>query len=281
MIKNQVPEISEKDFVNIKLNPLIQKLRKHPDANFCEYGFFHTQDTTRLFYRFWRLHQDYNDGRNKSRNLIVFFHGMAGQTEYWQLLADRLIGNCDMIGYDLRGHGYSSAGNEIRGDITDFSMFARDSEEFIDWLVKDKDIFNRYRSVFLLGESMGTVVVGNLILNGILNRYKAQNYNFSGIIYFAPAFSPKVSKVSFKDIYTNIVNVLLYPFNKRALRVYTRGHEEIGAWDPIHQEYDRTDPLHLDYISLRYLLQIKKGYDQIKRKGGCVVTMLVKNTQKR
>jgi len=265
MIKNQIPQLREEDLGKITLNPLIQKLRKHPLANYCEHNFFKTQDSTRLFYRYWRMHSNPKTEQNKSRNLMIFFHGMAGQTEYWQLLADRIMGTCDLVGFDYRGHGYSEG---TRGDIKSIDQWVRDAEEFIDWFVKEKEIFINYRSVFLIGESMGTIVLGNLIVNGILKRYEQIFHGFAGVIFFAPALSPKMSKISFKDIYTNIINVMLYPFKKGALRVYTRGHEEQGAWDPLHQEYDRTDPLHLDYLSMRYLLQIKKGFDRIKRKGG-------------
>jgi acylglycerol lipase len=258
---NPIPKL---DLNSVQINPLIQKLRIRPNANDVEYNTFQTSDGTKLFYRYWKR------DRNKEMNdtLIFIFHGMAGQTEYWHLLADQLIDQCDMIGVDHRGHGYSEG---KRGDIDSFGMYIDDAKEYMGWFLNDNPISKQYKKIFCIGESMGTVVLANLIKEGLFELPK--HHDIRGIIYFAPALGVSANSISISEIFKTLSYILLYPFNKGALRVRTRGNEEAGAWDPVHQEYDATDPLHLEYVSLRYLLQIKKYMDRANKNGAADITI--------
>lgn len=247
-----------------ELNPSIMQLRKNPIANNVSYGFFENSEGIELFYRFWQHPQP----GKKNSTLTIFFHGLAGHTEYWQLLADRIAEYTDLIGFDLRGHGYSGG---KRGDVETFDVFVNDCKETVDWILNQKEDSRAYNKVFLLGESMGTIVLGASLIQGLLNVPKYHKIN--GIIFFAPAFAPNVTKLPIKAIFKNMWYIFLYPFNKGATRIYQRGNEEAGANDPIHQQYDRTDPVHLDYLSLRFLLRMKQTMDKIKKRGAVDITV--------
>lgn len=248
---------------HVELNPLITLLRKYPIANNVSYGFFENSEGIKLFYRFWQ----HPIPMKKNSTLTIFFHGLAGHTEYWQLLADRIIEHTDLIGFDLRGHGFSGG---KRGDIETFDVFINDCKETVDWILNKREESRTYTKVFLLGESMGTIVLGASLIQDLLKVPELHKIN--GIIFFAPAFAPNVTKLPIKAIFTNIWYILLYPFNKGATRIYQRGNEEAGANDPIHQQYDRTDPVHLDYLSLRFLLKMKQTMDKIKKRGAIDIT---------
>jgi alpha-beta hydrolase superfamily lysophospholipase len=166
--------------------------------------------------------------------------------------------------YDYYGHGYSDG---PRGDIKNFFLHVDHAQKFIRHLITDSPT----KPFFLLGESMGgTVLLNTLITHSNLST---EFPNIRGIILFAPGIKIKTSNLPILDVLKGVVNALLYPLNPGRLCVSTiqkpnanivKGEE---IMNPLHFEYDRTNLMHLQYLSLRYLLQLNKGFSRAFKYG--------------
>ncbi|NMC07082.1 MAG: alpha/beta hydrolase [Candidatus Lokiarchaeota archaeon] len=221
-----------------------------PARTLQETVYFTASDGTRLFTRRW-----YASGV-PTRGVVVCFHGLGGDSEYFVLFADQVVAaGFEVQIHEYKGHGLSDG---TRGDIDAFSTFTRHATEFL------QHVSNQMHGLplFVLGESMGgTVLTNTLAGNDGLPP-------LAGILLFAPGVKLRASAASMKDVLMVIGMALSYPFkpgrlsyNVRPIREKTlkNGKETMN---PLHFEYDLTNPLHLDRVSTRLLLQLNKGFNR-------------------
>ena len=115
-------------------------------------GSFSGVNETNLYYQSWHP-------SGKPQAVVAIVHGFGEHSSRYRHVASELVRrNMVVYGFDLRGHGRSSG---QRGHIDSFAEFRKDVEK------KKKMIFQKEpnRSLFLLGHSMGGLIVLNYALN--------------------------------------------------------------------------------------------------------------------
>ncbi|MEX2682179.1 MAG: alpha/beta fold hydrolase [Candidatus Sigynarchaeota archaeon] len=248
---NPFPEV---DITRLQYHPALQQLRDRyspdPSNTRQETGYFTAADGTRLFTRRW-----YKPGV-RSKGIVVCFHGLGGDGEYFVLFADQVVG----AGYsvtinDYKGHGLSDG---KRGDIDSFATYTRHASEYLQHVSRQA----RDLPLFVLGESMGGTVLINMLVDD------AGLPPIAGILLFAPGIKIKASSVSIKDFLMVLGMALSYPFKPGRLSYDVRPVREktlkdgVETMNPLHFEYDMKNPLHLDLVSTRLLLQLNKGFNR-------------------
>ena len=223
-------------------NPLLMRMRGSADAGEGNFGFFHSWDGTRLFYRFW-------DVPNATK-VVACLHGAFGHGEYFALIADKLAPqNIVTAVFDYRGHGRSGG---RRGDVQDHTYWYQDARAFLMFLrSKIKELHGHDLPIFLLGESMGGGIAAGIFAWD-------STLPVAGLILFAPAVKFHFARFSLADIFKNIPLFIAAIFAPGARVFRTTGQETLGIADPVHQKYDQTDPLHLKKCSPRYLFNLNK-----------------------
>jgi 3-oxoadipate enol-lactonase len=108
------------------------------------------------------LFVSYTDEGQEGSSVIIFIHGFPFNKSMWNLQVAPLKDNYRLIMYDIRGHGNSSAGNEVFS----IDLFANDLIGLMDALKIDKAI--------LCGLSMG----GYIALNA-MGKYQER---FDGLV---------------------------------------------------------------------------------------------------
>jgi 3-oxoadipate enol-lactonase len=93
----------------------------------------------------------YTDEGRKDSSFIIFIHGFPFNKSMWNSQVASLKDNYRPITYDIRGHGHSTAGNEVFS----IDLFVNDLISFMDTLKIDKAI--------LCGLSMGGYIALNAI----------------------------------------------------------------------------------------------------------------------
>ncbi len=115
----------------------------------------------------------YFSGKTKRRNLIIYFHGNAGNAYHRVDDAVNLYKmNCDVLLIDYRGYGRST------GEATETGVYT-DSEASLEYSVKE--LHYSRESIFIFGRSIGTAVAVNL----------GQNRKFAGMILVSPLTSAR------------------------------------------------------------------------------------------
>jgi alpha-beta hydrolase superfamily lysophospholipase len=254
--KNCYPRIDPTSF---EYTPLLQKIRQeltpNQDPPSLEVGYFTTSDSTRLFTRRW------SSPTEKVKGVILCFHGMGGDGEYFVLLADQLCSiGYDVIVYDHYGHGFSAG---VRGDIDHFSRHSLYAYEMI------CSVAARYRgkSLFLLAESMG----GTILINALTQNSSLPSIN--GVLLFAPGVKFQTGTISFKDFLRGILAIIISIVKPGALTVLLRSPNMSNIkngnpiMNPLHFEYDRTHPWHWDYASIRFLNQLRQAFNSALNEG--------------
>jgi alpha-beta hydrolase superfamily lysophospholipase len=223
----------------IKINPILQKLRDKPIAGNGENRYFESFDGIKIFYRTWKPSK-------KLDRIVIVAHGMGGHGEFFALLADHLVNHGIMVvAPDYRNHGYSDG---KKGDLKKFKYILEDLNLLIGFIREQHPEI----PIFLLGESMGGCVSINLV-----GLYQEVSSSLSGLILFAPAVKLNFSKKMWIGI--SALFILLLPvrlFSPSKAIIPTKGREEDGIRNPIHIQYDKEDPIHLDKTSPRYLLNL-------------------------
>jgi alpha-beta hydrolase superfamily lysophospholipase len=232
---------------DIQINPLLQQLRENPIATPI-YDYFVNSEGLRLFYR------TFEPKSQEIRRIIIGCHGMGGDGEYFTLLADQIVEQTNSAFYimDYRGHGRSEG---AKGDIKKFELYLEDLKEFITFIQQK----NPNIPLLILGESMGGIVSINFV---------ARNPEiFSGIIEFAPAVRLHLTAFSIVDAFKAVGYFFVYLFAPGKPVIGSKGREDVGVRNEIHQQYDRTNLYHLEAVSPRYILQLNK-FSKISYKSG-------------
>jgi alpha-beta hydrolase superfamily lysophospholipase len=205
-----------------------------------------------LFVREWS-HKNTQD----VKGIVCVFHGFCGHSEYYVLLADQLVQyGFKVMSFDYPGHGLSEG--EPRGDVKSFMNILKDARQFMA-IIQEK---NPNIPIILCGESMGGTVLANLFV------YDLISIPIKGALFFAPGVKLKASQASLKDVLKMLKSLLIYPFRSSYPSFYARnqnnpiGPDRQKLMHPAHFEYDRTNPLHLDYVSMRYMLQLNQGFNK-------------------
>jgi len=223
---------------SVQINPLVQQLRSNPISS-PKHDYFVNSNGLKLFYR------SFEPQSHAIQRVIIGCHGMAGDGEYFVLFADQIVEQTGTAFYimDYRGHGRSEG---KKGDITDFQLYIDDLREFIEFIRKK----HSGQPFYLMGESMGGIVSIN---------YVAQNPDLMrGVIEFAPAVRVAMGAFSILDAFRAVYYLLVYVVSPGKCIIKTKGREEVGVKNEIHQRYDNTNPYHLDAVSPRYILQLNK-----------------------
>jgi alpha-beta hydrolase superfamily lysophospholipase len=222
----------------VQINPLVQQMRTNPVSSPI-HDYFVNSKGLKLFYR------SFQPKSQEIQRVIIGCHGMAGDGEYFVLFADQIVEQTGTAFYimDYRGHGRSEG---KKGDITDFQLYIDDLKEFVEFIQKKYS----NKPFFIMGESMGGIVSIN---------YIAQNPEIMrGVIEFAPAVRVAMGAFSILDVFSAAYYLLVYVVSPGKCVVATKGREDVGVKNEIHQKYDNTNPYHLDAVSPRYLLQLNK-----------------------
>ncbi|HME54950.1 MAG TPA: alpha/beta fold hydrolase [Candidatus Lokiarchaeia archaeon] len=263
------------DFDNLQYNPLLQQLRDKlspdPASTLQETEYFTTSDGIRLFTRHWFARDV------EKKGVIIAFHGLSGDSEYFVLLADQVVKEgYDVYIHDYQGHGLSDG---ARGDIKSFSTYVRHAIEFMN------DVSRKIGDLplFILGESLGGTVIANTLIEN--DKHQNQLPLLAGIVLCAPGVKLKASSATIKDVVSILGMLISYPFKPSRLsfdarampeRLMVDGREII---DPLNLEYDLTNPLHLDRMSSRLLLQfykaVNRGYKQAPARVNCPIIILL------
>lgn len=90
------------------------------------------------------------DGPIGKRPTLVFLHGWAGSSRYWEQTAKAMKHNFDCLLYDLRGFGRSAAALSTTSNLGTLESFANDLEQLLTALNLDR--------VFINAHSMGASV---------------------------------------------------------------------------------------------------------------------------
>jgi pimeloyl-ACP methyl ester carboxylesterase len=115
-----------------------------------------------------------------TKPVLVFLHGWAGSTRYWESTARSLCPDFDCLLYDLRGFGRSRLSSNSLSDY-DLSAYAEDLNLLLDGLKLSK--------VYLNGHSIGTFIAAQFLMK-YSDRVEKAVFTASGIFeYQAIAFS--------------------------------------------------------------------------------------------
>jgi len=232
-----------------KYNEDFLKLRTDPKAGDGKWEYFTLRDGTRMFVQYWLPE---GEGANR---VLVCLHGLSAHGWYFSRLADALVpAGIGVYAPDYRGHGLSDG---VKGDLPGVAQIVDDMKEFVGW------VRSRHpgAKVFTLGESMGGAVNVNLMID-------APELS-NGMVLLAPAIKPAM-KFTWKDILKTPFYLLALLIHSSWRVVRMTGDEHRGMRDPENIRYDRNDPLHLKYISVRYLLGIKRIMDRAAKEGPAV-----------
>lgn len=131
-------------------------------------GTFQTEDGLSLFYR------QILPGKKPVKDRILINHGIGESSETYEYLIDALSkASYEIWIYEMRGHGKSPG---VRGHAGSIDELVRDLNSFINHINPGN------RKIFLLGHSLGGLVVLNYIMNYGDNKIKALIVNGAGLL---------------------------------------------------------------------------------------------------
>ncbi len=131
----------------------------------------------------------------KSNYVIIAVHGYSDYSNAFDIPSEHFNKfNIDMYSFDLRGFG----SNIDNGAWVDPRLHEKDIIEFIDIIINK----NMGKKIFLLGESMG----GVLVINSIIDK---KRLDIEGVILVAPAIWNFSEKNFFKSTFLSVASFLL------------------------------------------------------------------------
>lgn len=213
----------------------LEILRKELNLPYIE-----TEDKIKLYYREFLL--------ENPEKILVFIHGLGGHSGCYIEVAERLKKlNISSYAIDLRGHGLSQLENQ---PYFSFSQIISDVKLFIKFLKR------KYPDmpIYLLGESMGGIVVLNVALEE----------NIAGIILAAAGIKPNI-KLSVFEILQLLIALPVSLIFKNLKLVNMEANWDKANNDPEQIKKMKEDPLLLRRVSLAFLLSIAKYYRKIMK----------------
>lgn len=188
-------------------------------------GFFKGWQDFELFFQSWE--------GDSPRATLVVTHGLGEHSESYNRLAEGIVNRgINLVGWDLRGHGRSEG---KRGAIHKFSDFYEDLNQLVTML-KSK---NSSQPLFLLGHSMGGLVLahylinnGSSLLNGAL---------FSSPLMGVAVAVPKVKEAAGKWLAGVLPNLTLY--NEVRFEDLTHDKAVIAEYERDTLRHDRISTL--------------------------------------
>jgi alpha-beta hydrolase superfamily lysophospholipase len=131
-------------------------------------------------------------------SVLLLVHGLGAHTARWDFLASYMA-NRGVASYGLELRGFGRTPDLPRGHVDSFSVWENDILRLREVIAAE----HPGRKVFLLGESLGGLVVFNLVA--------AHPEAFAGQIHISPSFK---NGMKF-PLSSYLTLVLFYPFNRR------------------------------------------------------------------
>ena len=132
---------------------------------------------------------------DESNYVIIAIHGYSDYSNAFEIPSAHFNKfNIDLYSFDLRGFG----SNSDNGTWVNPQLHENDIIEFIDIIIRK----NAGKKIFLLGESMG----GVLVVNSIINKKKLK---LNGVILVAPAIWNFSEKNFFKSSFLSFLSFIL------------------------------------------------------------------------
>jgi alpha-beta hydrolase superfamily lysophospholipase len=235
-------------------NRNIDVTRLFPQAEEFKFGYFPDRNGIQIFYRGWKKK---NTQIPSCPKVMLVIHGMVAHSEPYIPLADVVVdGELIVYAIDLIGHGYSEG---MRGDYSSYRLFLENIEDALVFLLHNHPDSDFY----LCGESMGGLLA---ILYLIILYPKSAPVAIKKALFWAPALAPSKAQITFRSILKGLkigFFLLLAP----AQPLFLTEHRDCFQVKEI-ENYDAEDPKNLAKYSVRYLLNIKKGLDYVKRVKG-------------
>lgn len=177
-----------------------------------------TDEKSGIMYRVWDV--------QAPKAVVLLVHGLGAHTGRWEFLADYLRSS-GVASYALELRGFGQTEGQ-RGDIDSFKTYYRDIRTLRD-IISQSHVLSK---VFLLGESMGSLVAFNA---GMLDESLCD-----GLILITPAIK-NILPVSILT-YIDIFSALLYD-PRKSFKVplnagmVTRDREYVKVIDADHSEH--------------------------------------------
>lgn len=202
-------------------------------------GLLTTPDGTRLYSRIYES--------EKAQGDILIVHGFGEHSgRYEALIAHLLREGYSITTYDQRGHGKSTG---LYGHVNRFSQY----EEDLDFMVSTVRALNPSKKLFLIGHSMGGLVV----LQYLSNRGEA----VTGAVLSAP-LAAIASKVPAHKLLLAKVGATLFP----RLRMANEINPAVLSRDAGVGRAYAADPLVGKVVSTRWFAEAVKAMDELQRK---------------
>jgi len=186
---------------------------------------------TNILYRKW----DAVPSPGSPRAVFLLVHGLGAHSARWGFLAGYLAGR-GYSSYALELRGFGGTPDRPRGHVASFRVWDRDILELRDVIGRD----HPGRKVFLLGESMGSLIAFNLA-----GRYPDQ---FSGHVLIAPSF-----KNGMKFPMSAYLKLVLFGLFNPKLMVDVPFTSEMLTRDPEYLRVMNANPDEIRIASLRLL----------------------------
>lgn len=229
-----------------QLYPKIEKLRGELNLPYLE-----AEDKTKLYYRAFlpRKGVELLGGEPEGpQKILLCIHGLGGYSGDSIELGERLVKlNIAVYALDLRGHGLSQKEEE---KYFNFSQVLSDTKLMINFLRES----HKGKPIFLLGESMGGIVVLNLAIDETIE----------GLILAAAGIKPniKLSPLQILGLLSLIPVSLIF---KDLKLINMEANWDKANNDPEAVKRMKEDPLLLRRVSIAFLLSIAKYHRRIMR----------------
>ncbi len=176
----------------------------------------------------------------ENRQTLVFVHGISGSSSAWLAYEKRFSLDCNILSFDLRGHGKSHKPKNI--DDYSIAKFASDLKELVKYL--------RIKNFVLISHSFGVLVVLDFL---------QKNMNLvSKLVFLSPNFAPtKISSAKFIKPFLNLVKIfsLFTPSQNGKTHIDYSRFVNTGDWNILRMFAD------IKNTSLRvYLYGTKQSY---------------------
>lgn len=132
------------------------------------------------------------------RAVLLLVHGLGAHTARWDFLGSHMAAR-GVASYGLELRGFGRTPDRPRGHIDSFSVWERDILRLREIIAAE----HPGRKVFLLGESLGGLVIFNLAA--------AHPESFAGQIHISPCFK---NGMKF-PLSSYLTLIYMYPFNRR------------------------------------------------------------------
>lgn len=184
-----------------------------------------------VLYRRW----DARPSPGAPRAVFLLVHGLGAHSARWEFLAEHLSSQ-GITSYAIELRGFGRTPERPRGHVRSFRVWDRDILALADIIGRDFPD----RKVFLLGESMGGLIVFNLAAR--------DPERFAGQVLIAPAF-----KNGMKFPLTAYIKLVLFLLVKPSLRVKVPFTSEMVTRDPDYLRVMDGHPDEIREASLRLL----------------------------